>query len=103
MICLSIVPGARVDLLALAEGDGPGSLVFVPSGDDAVGVRDDRAIVNKQVEVVFGGQQRADVSLQHEVWLTVRLIASMTSGSADALGSRRSRQSPRCQFGSASM
>src|SRR5205823_7967163 len=59
----------RVDGLPLADGHRPGGLVVVPAGDDALGIGHDRAVVEEHVDVVLGGQQRADVALQHEVRL----------------------------------
>ena len=35
----------------------------------AFGIRDDPAVVEEHVHVILGGQQRADVALQHEVGL----------------------------------
>src|SRR5438132_1034499 len=57
-----------VDGLALADGHRAGGLVVVAGGDDSLGIRDDRAVVEKDVDVVPGGQQGADVALQHEIW-----------------------------------
>src|SRR6516225_9259683 len=65
--------GRRIDGLALADGNGPGSLVVMPGGDDAVGIRDDAAVVDEYVHVVPGRQQRADVALEHEVRLPAPL------------------------------
>src|SRR5439155_888634 len=53
----------RVDGLPLADGHRPGGLVVVPAGDDALGIGHDRAVVKEHVDVVLGGQQRADVAL----------------------------------------
>ena len=39
------------------------------TGDDALGVRDDGAVVEEDVDVVLGSQQRADVALKYEVRL----------------------------------
>jgi hypothetical protein len=39
----------------------------VTGRDDALGVRDDRAVVEKEVDVISGRQQRTNVSLKHEV------------------------------------
>ena len=58
---------ARVDGLALADGDGAGRLVLVAAGDDSLGIRDDRAVVEEYIDVVLRRQQGADVALQHEV------------------------------------
>src|SRR6202042_2643330 len=52
--------GRRIDGLALADSNGAGSFVVVPSGDDAVGIRNDAAVVDEYVHVVPGREQRAD-------------------------------------------
>jgi hypothetical protein len=54
--------GARLDLFSLAVGDRSGGLVGVAGGDDAVGVGDDAAVVEEQVDVVLGGEEGADVA-----------------------------------------
>src|SRR4051794_22227894 len=59
----------RVDRLALVDRDGPRRLVVVPAGDDALGVGDDRAVVEEHVHVVLRGQQRADVAVKDEIRL----------------------------------
>src|SRR5262249_58085522 len=53
--------------VAGAEGEGAGRLVAVPAGDDAVCIGHDRAVVEEQVDVVLGGQQRAHVAVEDEV------------------------------------
>src|SRR4051794_9657181 len=58
-----------IDLLALVVGDRSCRFVVVAGGDDALGVGDDAAVVEEQVDVVFGRQQRADVALEDEVGL----------------------------------
>src|SRR4051794_11885363 len=55
------------------ERDGSRGLVVVPSGDEVMRVGHDGAIVEKQVDVVLGGEQRAHVALQHEVGLNAPL------------------------------
>src|SRR5262249_43485666 len=55
------------DAAAGAEGDGTGRLVAVPAGDDAVCIGHDRAVVEEQVDVVLGGEQRAHVAVEDEV------------------------------------
>src|SRR6202034_3014619 len=59
--------GGRVDGFSLVNRHGPGRLVAVASRDDPVRVRDDRAVVEEDVDVIPGRQQRADVALQDEV------------------------------------
>src|SRR5262245_6794683 len=54
-----------VDGLALAYGHGSSGLVVVAAGDNALGVRHDPAVVEKDVNVVLGREQGADVALQH--------------------------------------
>src|SRR3712207_1036743 len=50
----------RVDLLALTYSDGTSGGVGVAAGDDALRVRDDRAVVQKDVDMVPGRLQGAD-------------------------------------------
>ena len=38
-------------------------------GDDPFGIGDDPAVVEEQVDVIFGGEKRAHVALEHEVRL----------------------------------
>src|SRR5256884_5632247 len=59
--------GGRIDGFALADGHGAGGLVVLAAGDDSIGIRDDAAVVEKNVDVVLRRQQRTDVALQHEV------------------------------------
>ena len=61
--------GGRVDRVSLVEGDRPRGLVLVSAADDSFGVRNSRAVVKEKVDVVSGGEQRADVSLENEVRL----------------------------------
>src|SRR6478672_7748086 len=65
--------GRLVDRLALADRHGPGRLVVVAAGDNAVRVGDDRAVVEEDVDVVPGRKQRADVPVEHEVGLDAAL------------------------------
>ena len=58
---------ACVDLLVLADRDHAGGRVVMAGGDDALGIGNDRAVVEEDVDVVLRRQQRADVALQHEV------------------------------------
>src|SRR6266446_859898 len=59
----------RVDGFALAEGHRAGGLVVVAGRDDPVGIGDEAAVVEEHVDMVLGGEQRADVALQHEIRL----------------------------------
>src|SRR5207248_9619900 len=59
--------GGRIERFALTHGDGAGSLIVVPGGDDALGIGHDRAVVHKDVDVVLRRQQGANVAVQHEV------------------------------------
>ena len=43
------------------------------TGDDPVGVRDDGAVVEEEVNVILGGEQSADVAVEHKVWLVAPL------------------------------
>src|SRR5439155_3534386 len=58
-----------VQRFTLTDSNGAPGRVVMPACDDAFGVWDDSAVVEKHVHVVFGSQQRADVSLQHKVRL----------------------------------
>src|SRR5215217_9439544 len=60
---------ARVDQLAFAYRHGPSAGVVVAASDDALRIRNDRAVVEKHVHMIFRGKQCADVSVQHEVRL----------------------------------
>src|SRR5450631_2675683 len=62
-----------VDDVALAHGDGAGCLVVVAGGDDSLGIRNHGAVIEKDVDVVPGRQQSADVALQDEVRLDAAL------------------------------
>src|SRR5438876_8286708 len=53
--------GAGVDAVALTERDGPGCLVLVAGRDDAFGVGREPPVVEKQVDVILCGEQRAHV------------------------------------------
>src|SRR5437868_1751755 len=61
--------GALLDLLASAVGDRSCRLVGLTGGDDAVRIGDDAAVVEEEVDVILGGEQRADVALEDEVRL----------------------------------
>ncbi len=39
------------------------------SGDDAVWVGHDPAVIQEHVHVIAGREQRTDVASQHEIWL----------------------------------
>src|SRR5437763_6795986 len=58
-----------VDRLTLAKRDRARGLVVVAGSDDALRVRDDPTVVEEDVDVVLGREQRADVSVTHEVRL----------------------------------
>src|SRR5207253_10544493 len=53
--------GGRVDRFVLANGHGAGGLVVVPGRDDAFGIWDDGAVIQKYVDVVLRCQQGANV------------------------------------------
>src|SRR5262249_22308230 len=59
--------GVGGDAVAGAEGDGTAGFVAVPAGDDAVWIGHDRAVVEEQVDMVLGGEQRAHVAVEDEV------------------------------------
>jgi hypothetical protein len=59
----------------------------VTSGDDPVGIRNDGAVIQKHVDVVLGGQKRADVPVQDEV---------RQLGALDRLGDFRIRGMNQC-------
>lgn len=58
-----------IDRLALPHSHGAGGLVLVPAGDDPVRIRNDSAVVQKDVDVVLRRQQCADVAVQDKVRL----------------------------------
>ena len=57
----------RVDRFPLPDGHGAGGLVVVSGGDDALGIGHDGAVIKEDVDMVFRGQQGADVALEHEI------------------------------------
>jgi len=59
--------GRSIDRFALTHGHRAGGLVVVSGGDNAFGIRDDSAVVEEYVDVVFRGQLGADVALKHKV------------------------------------
>src|SRR5262249_27384626 len=79
--------GWGVDRFALTDGHRARSLVVVPSGDNSFRIGDNRAVVEKDVDVILGGQQRADVALQHEVRMVGALdgFCNLWVGGADQL------------------
>ena len=58
-----------VDFLVLTDRDGSGGLVVVAAGDDAFRIRNDRAVVKEDVDMIFCGEQCADVALEYEIGL----------------------------------
>ncbi len=95
--------GECVDRFTLADGHRTGGFVVVPAGDDSVRIGDERAVVEKDVDVVLGRQQRADMPSSMKYGRSVYLIVSATSGSAAWTRSRTSRQMVCCQPGTAWM
>jgi hypothetical protein len=61
--------GGPIERFAPADSHGSSGLVFVSAGDNSLRVGHDATIVKEYIDVVFGGQQGADVALEHEVWL----------------------------------
>src|SRR4029453_19577327 len=59
-----------------APGDGPPAPVFCvgAAGDDPLGVGDDGAVVEEDVDVVLRRQQGGDVALQDEIGLPGALV-----------------------------
>src|SRR5262249_7082294 len=53
--------------VAAWAGEGRVRRGGVPAGDDAVCIGHDRAVVEEQVDVVLGGEQRAHVAVEDEV------------------------------------
>src|SRR5215831_16693693 len=74
-----------VDPLALADGDRAGGLVVVTPGDDRLGIGDDGAVVEEDVDVVLRGEQGTDVVQQHEIRLAAPLdgLGNLRVGSVD--------------------
>jgi hypothetical protein len=60
---------SSLDLVSLVEGDHLRGLVALPAGDDPLRVGDDRPVVEEEVDVIFGGEERTDVALEYEVGL----------------------------------
>jgi len=95
--------GRRVDPLTLTHGHSAGGRIGMAASDDTLWIRDDRAVVKKDVDMVVRRLDGADVALEDEVRTFVRLIVSVTSGSAAWTKSRTSRQMACCQAGRAVM
>lgn len=62
-----------VDLRALVDGHCSSGLVVVPARNDTLRIRDDAAVIKEDINMVFGGEQCADVALKHEVRLACAL------------------------------
>src|SRR6476620_1272442 len=60
---------ACVDLLALVDGYCSSGFVVVPACNDAFGIGDYTPVIQKDVYMIFRGQQSADVAFKHEVRL----------------------------------
>ena len=58
-----------VDLLVLTDRDGSGGLVVVAAGDDALRIRNDRAVIKEDVHMIFGSEQCANIALEYEIGL----------------------------------
>lgn len=52
------------------------------SRDHPLRIRHDPAVVEDEVDVILRGEERAHVALEHEIGRTIRLIVSISSGSA---------------------
>jgi hypothetical protein len=77
-----------IDGVASADRDRARGLIAMAAGDDAQGIRHYATVVQKDVDVVLGGEERADVACKTKYGSFVRLIVSMTSGSAACTRSR---------------
>ena len=95
----------RVGGLALADGHSAGTLVVVAGGDDSLGVRENCAVVEEDVDVVLRCKltARRCCPCSMKYGRLVRLIVSETIGSAVWTRSRTSRQATCCQSGKVSM
>jgi len=68
MICLTMAVSAAALTVSPWRTTTVGAVLFVVAGgDDSLGIRDDRPVVEKDIDMVLGRQQGADVALQHEV------------------------------------
>ncbi len=63
----------HTDRFTLMNGHGAGRRVVMTGGDDALGIRDDGAVVEKDVHVLLRCHDGADVALEDEV-RTVRAL-----------------------------
>src|SRR5262249_46733543 len=59
--------GGGVDRFTLTDSHRAGGFVAVPSGDNAFGIGNHRAVVEKDVDVILGRQQGADIAFKYEV------------------------------------
>lgn len=59
--------GWRRDGLTLADRDGARRRVAMSAGDDPVRIGDDAAVVDEDVDVILGREERANVAVKHEV------------------------------------
>ena len=53
----------------MVDRDRTAGLVALAPGDDPLGVGDHAAVVEEHVDMVPGGQQRADIAIENEVRL----------------------------------
>ena len=65
--------GILEEFFALPHGDGARGLVVVPRGDDALWIRHDCAVVQKDVDVILGAHERANVAVHHKVGILAAL------------------------------
>jgi hypothetical protein len=61
--------GALVERVVLAEPDRPGRVVVVAGGDDALGIGDDRPVVEEDVDVILRREEGADIAVEDEIRL----------------------------------
>ena len=93
----------RIDVFALADGQRARALVLVAAGEDSRRIRDDGAVVEKQLTWSFAANSAQMLPCSTKYGRLVRLIVSATSWSAAWTRSRTSRQMACCQSGRASM
>jgi len=88
MICRTTAVSGRVDGLAVADGHRTGGLVVMPAGDDALRVGDDGAVVEETLTWSLAACKAQMLPSSTKQGRVVRLMVSVTPGSAACTRSR---------------